>query len=52
MHLPNVFTKYNHSYRQVDKSLQYYAENHMCMNFDGRFRLRVLEGSYVPIYVS
>jgi len=41
MYLPSIITA-------IDKSLQYYADNYMHMNFDGIFGLRVLEGSYVP----
>ena len=40
MYLPVVISA-------IDKSLQYYANNYMRMNFDGIFGLRVLEGSCV-----
>jgi len=43
MYLPSIITA-------IDKSLQYYADNYMHMNFDGIFGLRVLEGSYVPTH--
>jgi len=39
MYLPSVISA-------IDRSVQYYADNYMRMNFDGIFGLRVLEGSY------